>query len=185
MSVYKGRMDVDPTVAAQSVSRFESVDWDALYPAELRRVYNYFRYRVGDGPEAEDLTAATFEKAWRHRRRYRRDVAAFSTWLLAIARNEARDHFRRQSRQAGREERSERPDGSTVEEISQRRDDLARLLDLLNSLSDRERDLVALKYGAGMSNRAIAEVAGLSETNVGTILHRVVAKLRQEWESEP
>jgi RNA polymerase sigma-70 factor (ECF subfamily) len=150
----------------------------------LCRVYNYLRYRVGDGPEAEDLTAATFERAWRHRRRYRKDVAAFSTWLLAIARNVARDHFRRQSRQAGREERSERPDGSTVEEISQRRDELARLLALLNSLSDRERDLVALKYGAGMSNRAIAEVAGLSETNVGTILHRVVTRLRQEWESE-
>jgi RNA polymerase sigma-70 factor (ECF subfamily) len=178
-------MDVDPTIVAQSVARSESVDWDAVCPAELRRVYNYFRYRVGDGPEAEDLTAATFEKAWRHRRRYRRDVAAFSTWLLAIARNVARDHFRREKRQEVRQMERARPETSSVEEISERKDNVVRLRALLVRLPDRERDLVALKYGAGMTNRGIAEVSGLSETNVGTILHRVVTRLREEWESEP
>jgi RNA polymerase sigma-70 factor (ECF subfamily) len=140
---------------------------------------------VGDGPEAEDLTAATFEKAWRHRRRYRRDVAAFSTWLLAIARNVARDHFRREKRQAIRQMERARPETSSVEEISERKDNVVRLRALLVRLPDRERDLVALKYGAGMTNRGIAEVSGLSETNVGTILHRVVTRLREEWESEP
>jgi RNA polymerase sigma-70 factor (ECF subfamily) len=185
MSVYMGRMDVDPMAAARSVARSESVDWDAVYPAELRRVYNYFRYRVGDGPVAEDLTAATFEKAWRHRRRYRNDVAAFSTWLLAIARNTARDHFRRENRRQEWDRGSPPAGEALVEEASEHRDDLARLRALLGRLSDRERDLVALKYGAGMSNRDIAEVSSLSETNVGTILHRVVTRLRQEWESEP
>ena len=70
-------------------------DWDALYGAHLPRIYNYFRYRVGDGPDAEDLTAVTFEKAWRHRARFRRDLGAFTTWLYAIARNVAVDHWRR------------------------------------------------------------------------------------------
>jgi RNA polymerase sigma-70 factor (ECF subfamily) len=185
MGVYMDVMDVDPTIVAQAVARSMSVDWDAVYPAELRRVYNYLRYRVGDGPEAEDLTAATFEKAWRHRRRYRRDVAAFSTWLLAIARNVARDHFRREKRQAIRQMERARPETSSVEEISERKDNVVRLRALLVRLPDRERDLVALKYGAGMTNRGIAEVSGLSETNVGTILHRVVTRLREEWESEP
>lgn len=178
-------MDVNPMVASQSVSRSDGVDWDAVYPGELRRVYNYFRYRVADGATAEDLTAATFEKAWRHRRRYRTDVAAFSTWLLAIARNTARDHFRREKRRADRDRESLRLEESPVEEISDRRDELARLRSLLGHLNDRERDLIALKYGAGMTNRDIAGLSGLSETNVGTILHRVVTKLRQEWESEP
>src|SRR5512136_265216 len=70
-------------------------DWDALYAEQLPRVYNFFRYRVGDGPDAEDLTAVTFEKAWRARHRYRRDLGAFSTWLLTIARNVANDSYRR------------------------------------------------------------------------------------------
>src|SRR5438105_4967804 len=69
-------------------------DWDALYREELPRIYNFFRYRVGNDALAEDLTSTTFEKAWRARDRYRRDLAAFSTWLFTIARNVAADHFR-------------------------------------------------------------------------------------------
>src|SRR5438045_3109836 len=70
-------------------------DWDALYADQLPHVYNFFRYRVGDGAVAEDLTSLTFEKAWVARNRYRRDLAAFSTWLMTIARNVAIDHYRR------------------------------------------------------------------------------------------
>src|SRR5690242_10515305 len=69
-------------------------DWDRVYAEELPRVYNFFRYRLGDGADAEDLTARTFEKAWRARHRYRSDVAAFATWLMSIARNVAADHLR-------------------------------------------------------------------------------------------
>src|SRR5512143_156307 len=71
------------------------VDWEAAYQAELPRVYNFFRYRVGDDRLAEDLTAETFEKAWRNRHRYRYRLAAFSTWLFTIARHTAADHFRK------------------------------------------------------------------------------------------
>ena len=59
---------------------------------------NFFRYRLGHTADAEDLTARTFEKAWRARHRYRRDLAGFSTWLLTIARNVAIDHLRARQR---------------------------------------------------------------------------------------
>src|SRR5512133_816881 len=71
------------------------VDFEELYRVELPRIYNYFRFRVGDGPAAEDLTSETFEKAWRNRWRYRSDLAAFSTWLFTIARRVAQDHYRK------------------------------------------------------------------------------------------
>src|SRR5215831_9085515 len=70
-------------------------DFEELYRAELPRVYNFFRYRIGDGQVAEDLTSETFEKAWRSRARYRSDLAAFSTWLFTIARRVAQDFFRK------------------------------------------------------------------------------------------
>src|SRR5512146_2732668 len=69
-------------------------DWDRVYAEELPRVYNFSRYRVASVADAEDLTARTFEKAWRARHRYRRDIAAFSTWLMTIARHVAVDHHR-------------------------------------------------------------------------------------------
>jgi RNA polymerase sigma-70 factor, ECF subfamily len=159
----------------------ETVDWDSVYREELPRVFRFFRYRVFDRALAEDLTSATFEKAWRARHRYRRDRAAVGTWLLAIARNVAIDHFRRPQREVplGDEEVADR---STPESEAVRRADERRLGALLASLPARERELVALKYGAGATNRAIAKMTGLSESNVGTILHRTVGALRAAWD---
>lgn len=156
-------------------------DWDALYREQLPRVYNFFRYRVGDGPEAEDLTAITFEKAWRARGRYRRDLGAFSTWLFAIARNTATDHFRRRRDVRPLEEAREVAAGEGPEDVAARRSDLERLARLLAKLPAGERELIALKYGAELTNRAIAALTGLSESNVGTRLHRTVRALRAEW----
>jgi RNA polymerase sigma-70 factor, ECF subfamily len=156
-------------------------DWDALYAEQLPRVYNFFRYRVGPGPVAEDLTSVTFEKAWQARRRYRRDLSAFSTWLLTIARHVAVDHYRRERNHASLDAALNVPGGPTPEELSERRSDSDRLARLLDALPERERELIALKYGAAMTNRAIARLAGLSESNVGTILHRTVEQLRAAW----
>lgn len=160
------------------------LDWEAVYAEQLPRVYNFFRYRVGDAALAEDLTATTFEKAWRKRRRYRRDLAAFATWLFAIARRVAIDHFRRPRPEVPLDEAQSEAAPDSVEDAAQRRSDFARLRGLLNALPEREQELVALKYGAGLNNREIAAVTGLSESNVGTILHRAVEKLRAEWETE-
>jgi len=158
-----------------------AVDWDAVYVQHLPGIYNFFRYRVGDGPVAEDLTSITFEKAWRARARYRRDLAGFSTWLLAIARNVAVDHYRAARPQLPLEAAASVTTGSTPEDLAVRRSDLDRLGALLATLAGRDRELVALKYGVGLTNRAIAGITGLSESNVGTLLHRVVQDLRARW----
>jgi len=157
------------------------VDWDVVYSEQLPGVYNFFRYRVGDGPVAEDLTSITFEKAWRARHRYRRDLAGFATWLLSIARNVAVDHYRAARRHAPLEEAADVAGSATPEDLAEQRSDLERLGRLLEALPDRERELVALKYGAGLTNRAIARMTGLSESNVGTLLHRTVQTLRARW----
>ena len=157
------------------------IDWNAVYAEELPRVYNFFRYRVYDHQAAQDLTATTFEKAWRSRSQYRRDRSAFSTWLFTIARNVAIDYYRR--RRVDVPLKADLPsDATPLDEAQQRRDDIRQLKRLLAPLPSRERELIALKYGAGLTNRAIARVTGLSETNVGTILHRLVKHLRTQWE---
>ena len=156
-------------------------DWDAVYADQLPRVYNFFRYRVGDGPVAEDLTSITFEKAWRGRNRYRRDLGGFGGWLLAIARNVSVDHYRSSRPHAPLEDAMAVAGGPSPEDLAERRSDLARLGGLLATLPERERELIALKYGAGLTNRAVAGMTGLSESNVGTLLHRTVQTLRARW----
>lgn len=162
----------------------QEIEWEAVYQAELPRVYNFFRYRLGDDGLAEDLTADTFEKAWRNRARYRNDLAAFSTWLFTIAKHVATDHFRKHRTEVSIDEAGDLSGEEAVENAILECDDFQRLRLLLGDLPERERELVALKYGAELTNRAIARVSGLSESNVGTILHRVMQQLRLAWEEE-
>src|SRR4030042_7157889 len=76
-------------------SMTDSIDWDVLYKSELSRIYNYFLYKVGDREFAQDLTATTFERAWKLRSRYSATIAAISTWLFGIARNVLKEHLRK------------------------------------------------------------------------------------------
>jgi RNA polymerase sigma-70 factor (ECF subfamily) len=172
-----------PRFFERLVAPVQEVDWPTVYQTELPRLYNFFRFRVGDDRVAEDLAAETFEKAWRNRHRYRHDVAAFSTWLFTIAKNVTADYFRRLSPEAPLDAANHIADDMTIESLVERRADFQRLSILLARLPDRDRELVALKYGAGLTNRAIASLTKLSESNVGTILHRIMQQLRTAWEA--
>jgi RNA polymerase sigma-70 factor, ECF subfamily len=157
------------------------IDWDRVYAEQLPRVFNYFRFRIRNQADVEDLTSRTFEKAWRARAKYRDDRAGISTWLFAIARNVAIDHLREALTHEPIEAAADSPAEQTPEIEIEGASDIARLNELARSLPDRERDLLAMKYGAALTNRAIADLTGLSESNVGTILSRVVEKLRERW----
>jgi RNA polymerase sigma-70 factor (ECF subfamily) len=163
-----------------------AIDWEAVYAEQLPHIYSYFFVRTADRALAEDLTSLTFEKAWRGRHGYRPERAALATWLLVIARNVAASHFRRPS---GAELSLDGVDVTSpaiaLDEMVQRQDDLARLRRLVADLPEREREIVALKYGAGLTNREIAKLTGLSESNTGTLLHRTVQRLRAAWGTAP
>jgi RNA polymerase sigma-70 factor (ECF subfamily) len=169
-------------------SMVEHIDWDAVYTKELPRVYNFFLYKLGDKEFAQDLTATTLERAWKLRSKYRSAIAGISSWLFGIARNVLKEHLRK-NRSGGQklqgitsvEEMSAKID---VEEMVQQQQEKVRLHKILLKLPDREQDLIALKYGAGLTNREIAQVTGLSESNVGSILHRTVNNIRAQLEND-
>ncbi|MBI1802468.1 MAG: sigma-70 family RNA polymerase sigma factor [Chloroflexi bacterium] len=175
------------TITLRSLGRATpsaAVDWEAVYAQELPRIYNFFRYHLDDDALAEDLTAATFEKAWRARARYRHDIAAFSTWLFKIARNVAADHFRRSRAHTSLDDLHQLASDDRLEEATERNAEFTQVRALLGRLPNRERDLLALKYGADMNNREIARLTGLSESNVGTILHRALSALRAQLDGK-
>jgi RNA polymerase sigma-70 factor, ECF subfamily len=157
------------------------LDWNAVFTDQLPRVYSYFCYRLDNEADIQELTSRTFENAWRARHRYRRELAGFATWLLRIAHNVVVDHLRMAREYAPLEELEEIPVEGAPESEHERVSDVARLRALIPTLSMREQELLALKYGAGANNREIASVTGLSESNVGTILHRTVQLLRDRW----
>ena len=159
----------------------EEINWESVVNNELPRLYNYLRYRLGDEIVAEDLTSIVLEKAWTKRHRYRRDRAAFSVWLFAIAKNEVVAYLRKR-RISVPISSAEGATGETTEHILEHAQDLQMLSQLLADLPEREQELISLKFGADLHNREISVIMGLSESNVGTILSRVLQKLREKWE---
>jgi RNA polymerase sigma-70 factor (ECF subfamily) len=167
-------------------SKTQPVDWDAVYESELTRIYNYFLYKVCNRELAQDLTAITFEQAWKARNKYDSRLASPATWLFGIARNILREELRRNKVTKNTteflDEKEKWPSAEDVEQSFQNLQDKVLLQNMLQDLPEREHDLVALKYGAGLTNREIAKVTGLSESNVGSILHRTVTTLRRKWD---
>ncbi len=107
----------------------EELDWDAVYADQARRVFNYFWFRLGREADVEDLTARTFERAWRARAQYRRDLAGFSTWLFKIAQNVRIDFLQATSRlqHLPIDAALEVPADGTPEALLERESDLSRL----------------------------------------------------------
>lgn len=157
-----------------SAERFED-----LYRRTSRRVYAYVASILRDRSAAEEVTAQTFERAFRKRASFRPRRGSTEAWLFGIARNAALDELRRRRRRAAREVDVEDPwlAGPEVEiEDEERR---AAVRAALATLDPRERDLLALKFAAGLQNVEIARVLGVSATSAGTRLHRAIEKLRE------
>lgn len=160
--------------------------FEALYRESRDDVYAYVAGLLRDRSAAEEVTSQAFERAWRKRRQLDPERGSARTWLFGIARNAALDELRRRSRAAELPEQMPAvagagrldlgPAGGDPAEIAVRRTALRRAI---ASLRGRERELVALKFFAGLSNAEIARVIGVSESNAGTRIHRVVEKLRR------
>jgi RNA polymerase sigma-70 factor, ECF subfamily len=165
--------------SANEAPREADVAFDELYRSSRDDVYAYAAGLLRDRAAAEDVTATAFERAYRKRSRFDPRRGSRRAWLFGIARNAALDELRRRGRQA---ELSGDPiDAAGVADTHPAELAELRLLlaGALETLEARERELVALKFFAGLANAEIAAVLGISESNAGTKLHRTVAKLRE------
>jgi RNA polymerase sigma-70 factor (ECF subfamily) len=169
---------------ASQITASAETDWDSVYKELLPKVYHYFCLRVGDWLEAEDLSATTFERAWRDRERYRKDLGTFTNWLFGIAHHVTIAHFRKNKQEQVINEPVATEVNRPTEEVATSQQEFERLASMLTALPEREREIFSLKYGAQFTNRSIAKIVGVTESNVGTILHRIVSRLREQWEHE-
>ena len=159
-----------------------------LYDHYFPRIYRYALYRLQDAQAADDITAQVFEKTLANIDRYRPARGSFGAWIFAIARNTINKHLRARKvrRWVSLDAVTHQPieNSLSVEEIVVRNERLARLMPLIKELDDRERELLALKFGAGLTNRRIAQLTGLTESNVGVILYRTLHHLREQLREE-
>lgn len=164
------------------ISTLDDAAFARLYETCLGGVFNYCLFCTGDTAVAEELAAEAFARAWTARGSYRHAKGEFSTWLFAIARRAVVDWQRQRTRHPLVALDPSAPDGDESPdmqaEVNVRHDQL-RLL--VQTLPPADQELVALKFGAGMTNRAIARVLNRSESAIGTALHKLMRKLREDW----
>lgn len=155
------------------------LDFEALYRAARDDVFAYVATLLRDAGAAEDVTAAAFERAFRRRRSFDPRRGSPRAWLFGVARNAALDELRRRKRSATLVGEPVDTGASTPEDEADLAIRRTAVREGLVRLEPRDRELIALKFHAGLTNAELATVLGLSESNVGTRLHRVLQKLRK------
>jgi len=170
------------TLMEISTSEPMTARFDALYRETASDVFAYVMTLLRDRAAAEDVTSAAFERAYRRQARFDPKRGTQRAWLFGIARNAALDELRARKRTAALLTDPEDPEprhgagAGDDDEAALRR---AAVAAALAQLDPRERELIALKFHAGLDNAEIAKVLNISVANAGTRVHRAVTRLRK------
>jgi RNA polymerase sigma-70 factor (ECF subfamily) len=143
----------------------------------VRRVYAYVAYRIGDGPDAEDVTSAAIERALRYRASFDPRRGKPQSWVIGIARTCVDDYFRSRVLPD-----AEVRDTAGHDELE--RDTVLKLSvsAAVAELDDADRELIALRYGADLSTRQIGALLQMKPNAVDVALHRARERLRRHLE---
>jgi RNA polymerase sigma-70 factor (ECF subfamily) len=164
------------TMALDAQPAAVTASFEALYRGSADAVFAYAASLLRDRSAAEEVTAAVFERAFRKQRSFDPRRGTQRAWLFGIARNAALDELRRRRRAATL------VDDPAAEEAPAEHEDLERRATVraaLARLEPADRELIALKFHAGLGNAEIAAVLGISASNAGTRVHRALNRLRE------
>jgi RNA polymerase sigma factor (sigma-70 family) len=159
-----------------------------LYDEHMSKVYRYIFYKVNDHQLAEDLTSNVFEKALIKFSQYDESRASFLTWVFAITRTTISDYYRAQPKVNTTliDEALEMPGRDPLpDEIVEEGEERQLLRKCIGVLPEDEQEIVRLKFALEMTNRNIAKQIGLTESNVGVKLYRIIRKLRDSFQELP
>ncbi len=166
-----------------------AVDGDAdafaeLYRRHLDRVHAFAYRRCGSREIAEDVTAATFEKAYRNLSKFQPSGGGFPAWILRIAANQMHDHHRKAGR--ANSDRGQVAMQRLMTEAEQPDDEVLRsaeaevLRAALDRLTPRYRTALSLRYLSGLTNEEAADAMGVSRGTMAVLVHRSLKSMRKQ-----
>ena len=156
--------------------------FEELYEYFFPRVYNFIYARLKNSADADDVTSITFMKMNENLDRYDPSKSAFSTCLFRIATNSLIDHTRRSSNTQETEWEEffdpAAPDYQEPEAQTLTKENNCKLLEAVGNLNERERRIIELRYWGEQDTHTVAEILGMTESNVRVTLHRALGKLK-------
>jgi RNA polymerase sigma-70 factor (ECF subfamily) len=154
-----------------------------LYRENVAAVFRYAYARLGSREDAEEVTSETFVGMLRNIRRYEGDhPAAFSAWLIQIARTRVADHFRRIQRRPTTPLDEAPPEAGQAQVVDpdeslERSLERQRLLMAVNRLTPEQAELIRLKFLVGHDNQMVARLTGRSVGAINSLQHRALRSL--------
>lgn len=152
---------------------------EVIYRQYYKNVYNYISFRINNHFDSEELTSSVFEKAMRKSHTYNPDLAPAEAWLVGIAKNVVTDYLRSKKRKffiplddiVSLVSSDRQP-----EEVILINDENKELMQAMAKLRDNERQILSMKFATDLKNHEIAKIVGITESNVGVIIHRAIKK---------
>ena len=173
------RLDASPAERAPVTSGLDGETFEQVYRDHYRDVQRYVLLMVGRPDDVDDIVGDTFQRAFTAWRSGRGPAGRSLPWLLLIARRIVTDRWRR-----ARLIRWLPLGGSTASEprdadmATDRSEFWLWLGQLARVLSDRQREVVYLRYQRDLTDEEIGEILGLSASGVRSLLARAIAALR-------
>jgi RNA polymerase sigma-70 factor (ECF subfamily) len=155
---------------------------EELYLIHFDRIYSYLHMTVGNRHDAEDLTTQTFMRMLESIGRFKFQSAPFSAWLFRIAHNLSMDHFRANRRWQPEEDVPEPRDSEERSAEDEAFHAIGRqsMLDLIDSLSPEQQQVLTLKFVFNFSNAEAATILGKTEGAVKSLQHRALVSLQKQ-----
>lgn len=163
-------------------ARHDAAAFALLYRRYVTPIYRYLFSRTGNEADAQDLTAQVFLEVLEGLHRYH-DRGNFAAWLFTIARRRAIDHYRGRSSLPLDDTPDPRGDNDPLSHVIEH-EALDRLTGLIAQLDDNQRDLLRLRFAAGLTFGQIGIMLGRSEAAVKMAVHRLLDQLRAKWRAQ-
>jgi len=151
-----------------------------LFEEYYDKVVRYIYIRISDQPEAEDLAGEVFLKALKSMGSYRGSAEQLRFWIFKIARNIVIDHYRKMSkRKTVNLDDVEIADSTNVEEIAEQRLQIGELTKAMKQLTEAQREVIGLRFFAGLSSAETAQILGKSSGAVREMQCDAIQRLRK------
>ncbi len=181
------RAQAEPTPGERCGDKTDLAAFEPLYLRYRERIYQYVRLRSPSDEDAADATQEVFLRAMKALPRYQTRGIPVVVWLLRITRHLAINQQRRQRPWVSWDALPDRLQPTTeqdVELLVQRQEALERLKIFVGTLKPAERELLALRYAAGLSAPEIAAVIGKRPPAVRKQLSRLLQSLKERYAHE-
>lgn len=175
---------MDPKLEQEllTAAQADPAKFSAIYEHYQPHLFRFVSAKVNSKEIAEDLTSQTFEKALKNIHSFQWEGNSLSSWLYQIAKRLIIDYYRATARHSAvvtdAVDITTTSDNSSLEHQVESEVNQDLLQKLIEKLPEKERKVMYLKFYNGYTNKLIAEITELSETNVGTIIYRAVQRLK-------